>query len=194
MIEGKPDPFQYLILHRKKIINVLNQSSTLKSAWNTLTKSLPEIETIIKFNTFKGYARILKVMDGELAELTLENKRLTEELGKVRQKKKAVEKELGKVRQTRLNGISNKKNEGVQLKYSEGITLDEKASNCDQKTGILPNPEKDNVPKRIDGWGVQLRGEYYRIFKKIKGKVKWIHIGRSWNTEIAKEKIRCFTG
>ena len=107
MIETKPDPFRYMILHRKTIIKALDQSSTLKNAWNMVTKSLPEIESIIKFNTFKGYSRILKVVDGELSELALENKRLEQELGKVRQEK-TVQKELGKVRQKKLNVIVNK--------------------------------------------------------------------------------------
>ena len=39
---------------------------------------------------------------------------------------------------------------------------------------------------------MQLKGDYYRLFKKMKGKVKWIHIGRIWNLETARKKIECF--
>jgi hypothetical protein len=51
-----------------------------------------------------------------------------------------------------------------------------------------------DVPKRVDGWGVQLKGNYYRLFKKMDGKLKWIHIGRKWNADLAKGKIKRFKG
>ena len=51
-----------------------------------------------------------------------------------------------------------------------------------------------DVPKHVDGWGVQLKGNYYRLFKKIDGKLKWIHIGRKWNVDLAKTKIKRFKG
>ncbi|KPA14900.1 hypothetical protein MHK_004894, partial [Candidatus Magnetomorum sp. HK-1] len=54
--------------------------------------------------------------------------------------------------------------------------------------------ESKTVPKHVNGWGVQLKGNYYRLFKKINGKVKWIHVGRSWNLDFAERKIREFVG
>ncbi len=185
MDTGKPDPFQFMIENRKTIIEVLEQSSTLNSAWNTLTERLPEIKTITKFNTFKGYARILNVVDGKFGELKEENSKLSEELGKVRQERDELEKELGKVRQS-LNERMQAKVENNEMK-DKGVSV-----NHANMPNSLPNLEMETVPKRVNGWGVQLRGQYYRLFKKIKGRVKWIHIGKDWNEGIAREKIERF--
>ncbi|MDM8515475.1 hypothetical protein QUF76_04690 [Desulfobacterales bacterium HSG16] len=84
MLKLQSDPFQYMVEHRKIIIEILDQSSTLKNAWNMLVESLPAIGEVTKFNTFKGYVRILKVIDGQLSELTSENISIRKELGKVR--------------------------------------------------------------------------------------------------------------
>ncbi|KPA18422.1 hypothetical protein MHK_001382 [Candidatus Magnetomorum sp. HK-1] len=50
----------------------------------------------------------------------------------------------------------------------------------------------DEVPKRINGWGIQLKWPYYRLFKKIHGKVRWIYIGKDWNEDLAVKKIKEF--
>lgn len=57
-------------------------TSTLENAWNVLVECLPEIVVVTKLNTFKGYVRILKVINGKLFELTRENKKLVQKLGK----------------------------------------------------------------------------------------------------------------
>ncbi|MCP4221528.1 MAG: hypothetical protein GY765_43290 [bacterium] len=85
MLKVQSDPFQYMVEHRRIIIETLDESSTLKNAWNALEERLPGIGVITKFNTFKGYVRILKVIDGRLSELIRENKSFARELGKVRQ-------------------------------------------------------------------------------------------------------------
>ncbi len=209
MLKAQSDPFQYMVEHHKIIIETLDRSSTLRNAWNALVESLPEIGVITKFNTFKGYVRILKVIDGRFSELILENKTLAQELGKVGQESAALDEKLGKVRQKsvedeeelakvkdELNLIANKQNETSALK-SQAVCKPSSNGGIKstfEKIVVLPNHEKESVPKRVDGWGVQLRGQYYRMFKKINGKVKWIHIGRKWDTEMAREKIRSFDG
>ena len=49
--------------------------------------------------------------------------------------------------------------------------------------------EKNIVPKRINGWGIQFKWPYYRLFKKIHGKVRWIYIGKDWIEYLAVKKI-----
>jgi len=237
MLKVQSDPFQYMVEHRKIIIEILDQSSTLKKAWNMLVENLPEIGEVTKFNTFKGYVRILKAINGQLSELTRYNINLMQELGKVRQEKEVLKEGLGKVRQEKevlkerlgkvrqekevlkerlgkvrqendkfeeelkkvkkeLNSIASKQNATAALDKS---AVDESSSygkmdTFADKTVALPDHEKKCVPKRVDGWGVQFRGQYYRMFKKINGKVKWLHIGKKWNTETAREKIRSFCG
>ncbi len=209
MVKVQSDPFQYMVEHRKIIIEILDQSSTLKNAWNMLVENLPEIGEVTKFNTFKGYVRILKAIDGQLSELTRDNISLMQELGKVRQEKKVLKERLGKVRQEndkfeekltkvkkKLNSIAGKQNGTAALDNSdvEASSSYGKMDTFADKSVALPDHEKKCIPKRVDGWGVQLRGQYYRMFKKINGKVKWLHIGKKWNTETAREKIRSFCG
>jgi chromosome segregation ATPase len=199
---GKPDPFQFMLENRKGIIGAIHESPSLPKAWELLVERVPEIKQVTKFNTFKAYARILNVietlMDQEeqvrqekeafeteldkvrqnqkgnfqqLAGIKKEKETLELELGKVRQEKKILEMELGRVRQELANAQKHIPN-------------------------FLPNNEKKSrdpiVPKQVEGWGVQLKGNYYRLFKKIDGKVKWIHIGREWDFDLARRKIKTF--
>ncbi|MDM8515601.1 hypothetical protein QUF76_05325 [Desulfobacterales bacterium HSG16] len=209
MLKLQSDPFQYMVEHRKIIIEILDQSSTLKNAWNMVVERLPAIGEVTKFNTFKGYVRILKVIDGQLSELTSENISIRKELGKVRQENEVLKERLGKVRyksdkfeeeltkaKKELNGIASKQNATAELNNSavEVSSDHEKVDTFADQSAALSDHEKKCVPKRVDGWGVQLRGQYYRMFKKINGKVKWIHIGKKWNNKTAREKIRSFGG
>jgi hypothetical protein len=118
--------------------------------------------------------KVSQVQDTHLAELSKVNQEkedLEAELGRVRQEKRTLEIEVDTVRQE----LSNAKK---------------------QIPNLLPNNEKKSnytpVPKRVGGWGVQFKGNYYRLFKKIDGKVKWIHIGRKWDLDLAKRKIKDF--
>lgn len=52
--------------------------------------------------------------------------------------------------------------------------------------------EPGQVPARLDGWSIQLKGGYYRLYKRIKGKLHWLHVGRQWDESRAKEKLRAF--
>ncbi|ETR66574.1 MAG: hypothetical protein OMM_12626 [Candidatus Magnetoglobus multicellularis str. Araruama] len=54
------------------------------------------------------------------------------------------------------------------------------------------NRVEDRVIKRINGWGVQFKYPYYRIFKKINGKVKWFYIGKKFSNELSLCKIEKF--
>ena len=141
--QAKNDPFEYMIMNRDEILQALERNSTILKAWKSLTETMPEIEDVIKFNTFKVYARILV------------------KFGKVMDEK---EKESARVRQST-----------VLLEKTEAMHQD---------------PE--SAPKRINGWGVQLNRGYFRLFKKISGKVRWIYIGKVWNQDDAEEKIKQF--
>ena len=136
------DPFQYLITKREIILHAISEESTLPGAWKALTEQVPEIEHVIRFNTFKVYARIL-VKFGQVID--------------------EKETELDKVRQE-VNSLKK-----VPVKQQE-----------------------ESAPKRFKGWGVQLNRGYYRLFKKIGGKVKWIYIGKKWNQTAASKKIGQF--
>ncbi len=113
----------------------------------------------------------------KVGDLQKENHHLSEEIIKIGQEKSFIENELGKVRQNMENNVRMGND------------------NCERRLpNSIPNHPGGAIPKRINGWGVQLRGNYYRLFKKINGKVKWIHIGRDWNIETARKKIENFHG
>jgi len=139
----------------------------------------------------------------ELDEISLENSKVKKELDKVRQNfydkinensqlkshldstlkvKHEIHLDLTEVRQ-RLIKISTEKStikaelDKIKSKLSKLVKS--------QDTNIIG----DSVPKRINGWGVQFKYPYYRIFKKINGKVKWIYIGKKFSTELVLSKI-----
>jgi predicted RNase H-like nuclease (RuvC/YqgF family) len=49
-----------------------------------------------------------------------------------------------------------------------------------------PGPGKSN----IKGWTLTKSGEYFRLFKKVGGRVKGIHLGKVFDREKAIEKIK----
>jgi hypothetical protein len=187
----KSDAFQFMIDNRKVIINEIRANSSIPIAWDLLSDKIPELKKIAKFNTFKGYVRALNVIDeimDKKNEIFTEKKNLEVGLGIVRQDKKRVETELGRVRQnheTTLKQLSKIKAEKEKLENELNLVRQE-----------IPNQRNGpkTAPKHVNGWGVQLKGNYYRLFKKINGKVKWIHVGRSWNLDLAEKKIRTFMG
>ncbi|ETR69444.1 MAG: hypothetical protein OMM_03924 [Candidatus Magnetoglobus multicellularis str. Araruama] len=190
-MSNKSDPFQFMINNRKKILNEIRSSGSIPKAWNLLIKKIPELERIAKFNTFKGYMKALYVVDeimDKKNEICAEKKNLEVELDTVRQDKERKEKELGKVRQE--HEIILKQLLKIQAEKTE---LENELNMVSQK---IPNPKNEpkTVPKHVNGWGVQLKGNYYRLFKRINGKVKWIHVGRTWKIDLAERKIREFTG
>jgi len=181
--------FQFMIENRKVIIETINESVSIPKAWDQLRKKLPEGVKIIKYNTFKGYVKSLNVINdilNEKYEIVRSRQKLSEETEKIRQEKKELEIELGMVRQDHKKKI-------VQLSIIEEQkkSLELELYQVRQK---LPNQKSMTVPKQVDGWGVQLKGNYYRLFKKIRGKVKWIHIGRKWNPDLAQKKIKEYKG
>jgi len=77
-----------------------------------------------------------------------------------------------------------------------GQVIDEKETELDkvrQEVNSLKKvpvkQQEESAPKRFKGWGVQLNRGYYRLFKKIGGKVKWIYIGKKWSQTAASKKI-----
>ncbi len=176
--KNKSEPFQFMIENSNVIIDAMQESSSLSKAWQLLSQRLPQIQRVTKFNTFKGYARILNFVDQQLAVSK-------KKLDKVRQEKSKIKRKLDKVSQDRdaiQHQLDKVRQKGMQTQISNSLSN-------------LENPSNSiDVPKHVDGWGVQLRGNYYRLFKKTDGKLKWIHIGRKWNVDLAKAKIKRFNG
>lgn len=188
-IENKINTFQFMIDNRKVIIETIKENLSIPKAWDQLKEKLPATQKVVKFNTFKGYVKALNVVNhimNEKDEILRDKQKLSEEIGRVRQEKKEFEIKLDKVRQDYSENL-------VQLSIIKGQknSLELELNQVRQK---VPNQKSITVPKQVDGWGVQLKGNYYRLFKKISGKVKWIHIGRKWELDLAQKKIKDYSG
>lgn len=181
--------FQFMIENRKVIIETVNDNLSIPKAWDQLREKLPEAEKVIKFNTFKGYVKALNIVNeimNEKDEIVKSKKKLREEIDIIRQEKIELEIKLGKVRQ-------DYKESRVQL-FIIKDNYKKIEVEMDQVKQNLSDQKSSTVPKQVDGWGIQLKGNYYRLFKKIRGKVKWIHICRKWNLDLAQKKINEFKG
>ena len=206
---NKSDPLKFMIAKRELIIKALQEKGSLTKAWDSLSEDLPEIMQVTKFNTFKVYARMLKVIDNIIKEKeNLEKKfgKVSQErndalvlLSEARKENRTIEKRLGKVRQNqdaKSQKLSKITSEKERLENELGKVRQKLLKDQEKLPNFLPNSKGSgiyiSVPKHVDGWGVQLKGSYYRLFKKIGGKVKWIHVGRNWDLNVAKKKIRNF--
>jgi DNA repair exonuclease SbcCD ATPase subunit len=194
--------------------NISKKLEMVRQEKNSINKELCNVRQELK--VFKENQRTIIDENSRLGKINIG---LDKELEKVRQEKDSAKRELGKVRQvvkdmekdqlktmnenTSLD-ITNERLDKVR-QYSENSEDDDlymasslanpkKQELTDGLDKVRQDKTENNLPKRIDGWGVQLRGNYYRLFKKIKGKVKWIHVGREWNIEIVRSKIENFKG
>ena len=55
---------------------------------------------------------------------------------------------------------------------------------------VIQNPSEEISAKKIAGWNVQRSKDgYYRVYRKIRGKVRSIYIGRELDIEKANRRI-----
>jgi chromosome segregation ATPase len=107
----------------------------------------------------------------QLSNALKENDKIKMYVKEVRQKLDKVSIEKSSMKENHVK--KNRKSSETSKSYSKTITT-------------------NDVPKRIDGWGVQFNWPYYRLFKRINGKVRWIYIGKDWNEDLAVTKINEF--
>lgn len=104
----------------------------------------------------------------DLAEKKRINEKKDLELKKVHEEKARIQKELEKVKQE----LSERLMQGwINIGVKEGIGLSE-------------------IPKNFEGWTVNFQDPYFRLFKKIDGKTKCIYLGRRFDIDKAKKKIK----
>jgi hypothetical protein len=82
----------------------------------------------------------------------------------------------------KLKAENNRLNKELNKYRAEIEYLQEKIAEL--KKG--PGPGKSN----IQGWTLTKSGEYFRLFKKVRGQVKGIHLGKIFDREKAIEKIK----
>jgi len=178
MKDKKESPLEYMMINRAKIIEIVEKSQSLHEAWEILIKKQPEMATITKFNTFRGYIKTLRIVDKKLKE----QEKLKEKLEKY---ERSIE-QLIQEKESMLMKLKKLDTENNLLK--KAITKNVTEIKKVKEERVINN----EVPMQVEGWGVQFKNPYYRLFKKISGKVKWIHIGKKWDHEIALNKIQKF--
>ena len=158
-----------------------------------MTGDFPELDGLARFNSFKTYLKpaveMLNRVEPEkgqelskvkqsLEETTLERDRLQAELDELTKRFNEVKQILG--------------NENKRLER-ENERLRSEVEKAGAGTGRLNNQVKQteaDIPANVEGWTVGKSGPYYKLFKKIDGKVKGIHMGKAFDRERAVEKIR----
>lgn len=114
-----------------------------------------------------------------------ENDRLKSEL-------EAVTAELNKVRQK----LDKSESENDRLKADlEVVTLELNIVRQELDKVLSENklPVLDvssSVPDSVEGWTVVFKDPYYKVYKRIDGKLHWVHIGKVWDTDRACGKIK----
>ena len=56
-----------------------------------------------------------------------------------------------------------------------------------------PDPPRVTVPKDFLGWTVDMNGsKYFKVYKRIGGKLRTIYIGKEWDERLASLKIAMY--
>ena len=124
---------------------------------------LPEIESIMKFNSFRTHLKPV----AEMLKRTVSEMDTFEDWG-----------DLNKVQET-TEGYSTLVETNKELRAENKRLLDKI-----QK--MLEGPPEEHEHKRLGR--LPKTGNYFRLFKKIDGKVKGIHLGKVFDREKAIEK------
>ena len=159
------EPIEFLISHRKRIIEVYNQNhEQTKDTWNCLEKTLPKLFQTMSFNTFKQYVRVLVAVIREFNEPTNGERTVIQNL-------------------YNSSEDANGQKTSPQNKLDKVIQMNQAESSVRQKL--------DNKPNRIFGWNVQrAKDGYYRCCRKINNRVHSVYIGKTLDRHKAELRIK----
>jgi len=206
------DAVSFIIQHKDIILPLYAETNSPKKTYETLiADELPALKNMA-YTTFKQYLPVfVKVSDkvvenidrdteDKVKQIQSESDRLTHELGKVREEYESLEKsfrEVSEENQALKIRLGKVREEYESLEKLFGEVRDENHALKSRSDKPLPDSEAENgSPDRIDVdgrfWSVQYKEPYFRLVKKINGKLRWLHVGRKWDSEHAKEKVRQF--
>lgn len=179
MTEEKTDAVSFITEHRDIILPLYSETGSPKKTYDTLADGkLPEVKKIA-YATFKQYLPVfVKVSEtlrdtyeSRISLLRTENGNLKTGMEESRETIRILEKENSELRR-----------ENEELKNRPALSPD--------RSDTLPGNAPSHVETDGSRWGVQYKQPYFRLFKKVGTKTKWIHIGREWDLEKARTKIR----
>ena len=158
-------PTEFLIQHRESIMGIYTVPA---ATWNKVKFELPEIETIMTYNTFKTLIRpVVETCRFLSNELT------------------SSKQELDKVTQERDN-LQNMYN---QLYNNDRLDkVIQNPDNLQKLDKVIQNPDDlQKSDKNIQGWSIQFSKGYYRGFRKFGRKLVSVYLGK--NLDGAENKI-----
>ena len=182
-------PTEFLIQHRQAVLSAFSGSP--QKTWEKLIIEIPEIAEAMAFNSFKVIVKPF-VETCQFFESGLNNglnnddqlnNRLNNESGLNVGLNKIID-ELN----TKLNTLErlNKKLNNDLVKYRLNIFDDDGGLNTRLNTmerlnAGLNNSDESGLNKKLNilGWTVTKSGNYFRAFRKIKGKLHGVHLGKT---------------
>ncbi len=201
-------PIHFLLEHREAVLSAFSGSP--KEAWRKLIIETPEINDAMVFNTFKvivgPFVKTCRFFDGRLNDSGAELNKTDVGLNKLNEtivglnEKLNSKQELNEKLNTQIQELNTRLNnlEGLnvglnnelvkfRLNVPDGTGLNE-SDDTKLNTG-LNGMETDQVKSKLNiaGWTVAKSGKYYRAFRKIKGRVHGVHLGKSLDD--AEQKI-----
>ena len=191
-----------------KIVKLKENGLSYQQISDDLNKN--KIQTISgkgKWHRMSVSRAYIKGIDSQVETISLELKmkkqeknKLIEELSLVKQKKtKMIKDELNRIKQIEINANATKQENAVlkeKLLKMDRIKkeLNKELNKVKQELLVKQKDKQQETSKgiNIDGWSVQKSGGYYRMFKKINGKVHGIYLGKYLDQEKARKRIKRF--
>ena len=166
----KENPVRYRISHEEIILDAYQESKGPKGAWESLQEDLPVLPQVMRYNTFKQYitpfSKIMEQVTQRLHRNEQSRAALKETIKALRQEKNMVERRLRAIEGRRLHKVTQK----------------------EQSQAVRQGLHKE--VKNIQGWTMhKAKDGYYRLHRKIKGRVHSIYLGKTLDTEKALNKI-----
>ena len=176
----KKNPVQVLIENRESIINAYGGGKGPKGAWGVLEKDVPEISETMTFNTFKQYVTPFVLIAGEYDRKV---EAVTQEYHDLNERESMLKARLETVTQKLYN---------TEKRLRE---LAEKTESVPSVPGAEKNVAQERLhrgkPNNIQGWTVhQGKDGYFRMHRRVAGKLYSIYLGNALDRDKAVEKIR----
>lgn len=208
----KKEPVTVLAENWELILRTYNRNDYKpKKTWEALHEDLPDISTSMSFSTFKQYLNVCLIVFRELSRIKKETltqilrkeeklkivtyglQETKRELDQIIQEKVRLEQELKtvthKLHKTETEMVALKEELHKVSARAESLQYElDKVIQERDATEVASSKGKEGL-RNIDGWSLhKAKDGYYRLHRKIKGRVYSIYLGKEPDVEKAREK------
>lgn len=182
-------PIQFLLEHREDVLGAYEGS--LIAAWRKLIDQI-QIDNAMTENTFrkilKPFFETCRFFNAKLNELSVDDaliSRLVETNDRLNETIAELNKQL--IMEQELNGRLNHKVQELNSELDKcRLTVSDDELDNGLYESVLDTGDEglskieEQVKSRLNilGWTVAKSGRYYRAFRKIKGRVRGVHLGK----------------